>query len=58
VRNVALRVLLIGNLFANQMLAEDVSLQPLTRLDCDKAGMAWDCHLRQAVVGGCSPPAC
>ena len=41
-RNVALSVLLIGNLFANQVLAEDVSLQPLTRLDCDKAGMAWD----------------
>ena len=41
-RNVAMSVLLIGNLFANQMLAEDVSLQPLTRLDCDKAGMAWD----------------
>ena len=35
-------VLLIGNLFANQVLAEDVSPQPLTRLDCDKAGMAWD----------------
>ena len=41
-RLVALSVLLIGNLFANQVLAEDVFLQPLTRLDCDKAGMAWD----------------
>ncbi len=41
-RLVALSVLLIGNLFANQVLAEDVSIQPLTRLDCDKAGMAWD----------------
>jgi lipoprotein-anchoring transpeptidase ErfK/SrfK len=42
VRLVALSVLLIGNLFANQVLAEDVSPQPLTRLDCAKAGMAWD----------------
>jgi hypothetical protein len=42
VRNVALSVLLIGNLFANQVLAEDGSPQPLTRLDCDQAGMAWD----------------
>ena len=41
-RLVALSVLLIGNLFANQVLAEDVSPQPLTRVDCDKAGMAWD----------------
>jgi lipoprotein-anchoring transpeptidase ErfK/SrfK len=39
---VALSVLLIGNLFANQVLAEDVSPQPLTRFDCDKARMAWD----------------
>src|SRR4029453_7771465 len=41
-RLVALSVLLIGSLFANQVLAEDVIPQPLTRLDCDKAGMAWD----------------
>ena len=41
-RLVALSVLLIGNLFAHQVLAEDVIPQPLTRLDCDKAGMAWD----------------
>ena len=41
-RLVALSVLLIGNLFANQVLAEDVSPQPLARLDCNKAGMAWD----------------
>ena len=41
-RPVALSVLLIANLFANQVLAEDVSSQPLTRLDCDKSGMAWD----------------
>ena len=41
-RRVALSVVLIGNLFANQVLAEDVSTQPLTRLDCAKADMAWD----------------
>jgi lipoprotein-anchoring transpeptidase ErfK/SrfK len=42
VRVVALSVLLIGNLWANQVLAEDVIPQPLTRVDCDKAGLAWD----------------
>jgi lipoprotein-anchoring transpeptidase ErfK/SrfK len=41
-RLVALSVLLMGNLFAHQVLAEDVIPQPLTRGDCDKAGMAWD----------------
>src|SRR5262245_25707374 len=41
-RLMALSVLLIVNLLANQVLAEDVSPQRLTRVDCDKAGMAWD----------------
>ena len=41
-RLVALTVLLIGNLLANQVLAENVSPQPLTRADCGNAGMAWD----------------
>ena len=41
-RLAALSVLLIGNLFAHQVLAEDVIPQPLTRGDCGKAGMAWD----------------
>jgi lipoprotein-anchoring transpeptidase ErfK/SrfK len=41
-RLVALTVLLIGNLFAHQVLAEDVIPQPLTRADCGNAGMAWD----------------
>jgi lipoprotein-anchoring transpeptidase ErfK/SrfK len=41
-RLVALSVLLIGNLFAHQVLAEDVIPQPLTRDDCGKAGLAWD----------------
>jgi len=39
---VALSVLLTANLFANQVLAEDVSTQPLTRLDCARADMAWN----------------
>ena len=38
----ALAVLLIGNLLASLAHAEDVSTQPLTRVDCDKAGMPWD----------------
>ena len=42
VRLVALSVLLTANLFANQVLAEDVSTQPLTRLDCARADMAWN----------------
>jgi hypothetical protein len=42
VRLVALTVLVVGNLFANQVHAEDVSTQPLTRVDCDKVEMAWD----------------
>jgi L,D-transpeptidase catalytic domain len=42
VRRVALSVLVIGNLFANPVQAEDVSAQPLTRVDCDSGGMAWD----------------
>ena len=41
-RLAALAVLLIDNLLANQAQAEDVSTQPLTRVDCDKAEMAWD----------------
>jgi lipoprotein-anchoring transpeptidase ErfK/SrfK len=34
--------LIIGSLGAQEAAAEDVSIQPLTRVDCDKAGMAWD----------------
>jgi lipoprotein-anchoring transpeptidase ErfK/SrfK len=37
-----LTILIIGNLLVTQGYAEDVSVQPLTRLDCDKAEMAWD----------------
>jgi lipoprotein-anchoring transpeptidase ErfK/SrfK len=39
---VALSVLLFANFFANQALAEDVSSQPLTRIDCNRADMARD----------------
>jgi lipoprotein-anchoring transpeptidase ErfK/SrfK len=41
VRLAAFTVLLIGNLLGNQVHAEDVSTQPLTRVDCGKAEMAW-----------------
>ena len=41
-RLAALTVLIIGNLLATQVHAEDVSTQPLTRVDCDRAEMAWD----------------
>ena len=52
-RLAALAVLLIGNLLANQAQAEDVSTRPLTRVDCDKAEMAWD---EQANVCSVSQP--
>ena len=42
VKLAALTVLIIGNLLANQVHAEDVTTQPLTRVDCDKAEMTWD----------------
>ena len=38
----ALLLLIIGNLVANQAFAGDVSAQPLTRADCDKAAMTWN----------------
>src|ERR1044072_1117054 len=41
-RLLALSVLLLGNLFAHQVLAEEVLPQPLTRADCGKSGMCWD----------------
>jgi hypothetical protein len=34
--------LVIGNLIAGQAHAEDITAQPLTRSDCDKAAMSWD----------------
>ena len=38
----ALTSLVVGSLIANQAFAGDISTQPLTREDCDKAAMAWD----------------
>jgi lipoprotein-anchoring transpeptidase ErfK/SrfK len=35
-------VLIIGSLLANQVHAEVLSAQPLTRLDCAEAGIRWD----------------
>jgi hypothetical protein len=51
-KRLALTFLLIGNLAANQALAEDVLPQPLTRAECDKAGVAWD---ENANVCGVNP---
>jgi lipoprotein-anchoring transpeptidase ErfK/SrfK len=42
VKLLALTFLVIGNLVANQAFAEDISVQPLTRIDCEKAALAWD----------------
>ena len=42
VKLLALTVLIVGNLLAHQAYAEDISTQPLTRADCEGAGMAWD----------------
>jgi lipoprotein-anchoring transpeptidase ErfK/SrfK len=42
VRVAALAALIIGSLLANQAHGRDVSTQPLTRVDCAKAGMARD----------------
>jgi len=46
----ALTFLIIGNLVANQAYAVDVSTQPLTRVDCDKAAMAWDVNANVCVT--------
>ena len=45
-----LSFLIIGSLAAHQAYAQDVSPQPLTRADCDKAGMAWDANANVCVV--------
>ena len=46
----ALTFLIIGNLVANQAYADDVSTQPSTRVDCDKAAMAWDVNANVCVA--------
>jgi len=42
VRVAALAALIIGSLLVNQPHAREVSTQPLTRVDCAKAGVAWN----------------
>jgi hypothetical protein len=42
VRLAASTVFIIGIVLANQVHAKDFSIQPLTRIDCNKAEMAWD----------------
>jgi len=42
VRLTASTVFIIGVVLANQVHAKDVSIQPLTRIDCDRAELAWD----------------
>jgi lipoprotein-anchoring transpeptidase ErfK/SrfK len=41
-RLATLTILILGILLVTQGHAEDVSIQPLTRVDCEKAEMAWD----------------
>ena len=41
-RLAASTVLIVGIVLANQVHAKNFSSQPLTRIDCDKAEMAWD----------------
>ena len=41
-RLAALTVLLIGNVLASQVHAEEIATQPLTRADCGRAGMTWN----------------
>jgi lipoprotein-anchoring transpeptidase ErfK/SrfK len=46
-----LAALIVGNLLANQVQAQGApQTQPLTRLDCAKAGMAWDDTANVCVV--------
>src|SRR5262249_18434340 len=42
VKRSALILLIIGNVVASQAYGDPVSTQPLTRADCDKAGLAWN----------------
>jgi hypothetical protein len=49
-RLLALPFLIIGSLGAQQAFAEDTSIQPLTRVHCDQAGMAWDENANVCVV--------
>jgi lipoprotein-anchoring transpeptidase ErfK/SrfK len=42
VKRSALILLIIGNVVASQAYGDPISTQPLTRADCDKAGLAWN----------------
>ena len=42
VKRSALILLIIGNVVASQAYGDPVSTQPLTRADCDKAGLVWN----------------
>jgi len=60
-RFLALAFLVIGNLLAGQAQSDDAAAQPLTRLDCDEAGMSWDdnanvCGLASANLKTVSKP--
>jgi lipoprotein-anchoring transpeptidase ErfK/SrfK len=50
VKLLALTFLIIGNLVANQAYADDISTQPLTGVDCDKAAMAGDVNANVCVA--------
>jgi hypothetical protein len=47
---------LVGIVLANQGHAEDFSIQPLTRLDCDRAEMAWDENANVCVANSVETP--
>ena len=51
-----LSFLIIGCLAAHQAYAQDISPQPLTRADCDKARMAWDANANVCVVASAGSP--
>ena len=42
VKRSALILLIIGNVAASQAYGDPLSTEPLTRADCDKAGLAWN----------------
>jgi hypothetical protein len=50
VKLLALTFLIIGSLVANPAYADDVSPQPLARVDCDKAAMTWDANANPCVA--------
>jgi lipoprotein-anchoring transpeptidase ErfK/SrfK len=51
VRLAASTLFIIGIVLSNQVHAKDFSIQPLTRIDCDKAEMAWDENANICIAG-------